>query len=75
MEVVEDEGMWKRVVSYSSNLPLTEINKILKNLVSKMLITGRKSVMAFKKKGFLLYNLQPDLSVTDGALYKDQEDF
>ncbi|XP_009080151.1 PREDICTED: DNA-directed RNA polymerase III subunit RPC6, partial [Acanthisitta chloris] len=56
-----------------SNLPLTEINKILKNLESKKLIKAVKSVAASKKKVYMLYNLQPDRSVTGGAWYSDQD--
>ncbi|KFP87780.1 DNA-directed RNA polymerase III subunit RPC6, partial [Acanthisitta chloris] len=55
------------------NLPLTEINKILKNLESKKLIKAVKSVAASKKKVYMLYNLQPDRSVTGGAWYSDQD--
>lgn len=37
-------GIWSRDIRYKSNLPLTEINKILKNLESKKLIKAVKSV-------------------------------
>ncbi|XP_030052100.1 DNA-directed RNA polymerase III subunit RPC6 isoform X3 [Microcaecilia unicolor] len=39
-------GIWSRDIRYKSNLPLTEINKILKNLESKKLIKAVKSVAA-----------------------------
>lgn len=95
------EGIWSRDIRYKSNLPLTEINKILKNLESKKLIKAVKSVavscfqtlfkhlqclicfrsikmslfliQASKKKVYMLYNLQPDRSVTGGAWYSDQD--
>ncbi|XP_060042319.1 DNA-directed RNA polymerase III subunit RPC6 isoform X3 [Erinaceus europaeus] len=38
--------IWSRDIRYKSNLPLTEINKILKNLESKKLIKAVKSVAA-----------------------------
>ncbi len=38
------KGIWSRDIRYKSNLPLTEINKILKNLESKKLIKAVKSV-------------------------------
>lgn len=94
-------GIWSRDIRFKSNLPLTEINKILKNLESKKLIKAVKSVavsvraspllpvlwryelrcltvhvccvQASKKKVYMLYNLQPDRSVTGGAWYSDQD--
>uniref|UniRef100_A0A8C7WER2 DNA-directed RNA polymerase III subunit RPC6 n=1 Tax=Oncorhynchus mykiss TaxID=8022 RepID=A0A8C7WER2_ONCMY len=74
-QVIEDagnKGIWSRDIRYKSNLPLTEINKILKNLESKKLIKAVKSVAA-SKKVYMLYNLQPDRSVTGGAWYSDQD--
>ncbi|KAG7493018.1 hypothetical protein MATL_G00020110 [Megalops atlanticus] len=44
-----------------------------KNLESKKLIKAVKSVAASKKKVYMLYNLQPDRSVTGGAWYSDQD--
>ena len=37
-------GIWSRDIRFKSNLPLTEINKILKSLESKKLIKAVKSV-------------------------------
>ncbi|XP_053429281.1 DNA-directed RNA polymerase III subunit RPC6-like isoform X2 [Nycticebus coucang] len=48
-QILEDagnKGIWSRDIRYKSNLPLTEINKILKNLESKKLIKAVKSVAA-----------------------------
>ncbi|KAG7253605.1 hypothetical protein CRUP_028970, partial [Coryphaenoides rupestris] len=67
------EGIWTRDIRFKSNLPLTEVNKILKNLESKKLIKAVKSVAASKKKVYMLYNVQPDRSVTGGAWYNDQD--
>lgn len=75
-QIIEDagnKGIWSREIRYKSNLPLTEINKILKSLESKKLIKAVKSVAASKKKVYMLYNLQPDRSVTGGAWYSDQD--
>ncbi|KAM5309266.1 LOW QUALITY PROTEIN: DNA-directed RNA polymerase III subunit RPC6-like [Glossophaga mutica] len=77
-QIIEDagnKGIWSRDIRYKSNLPLTEINKILKNLESKKLIKAVKSVAASKKKVYMLYNLQPDQSVTGGAWYRLDQDF
>uniref|UniRef100_A0A7N8XEE4 DNA-directed RNA polymerase III subunit RPC6 n=1 Tax=Mastacembelus armatus TaxID=205130 RepID=A0A7N8XEE4_9TELE len=77
-QIIEDAGNKGnkpsvRDIRFKSNLPLTEINKILKNLESKKLIKAVKSVAASKKKVYMLYNLQPDRSVTGGAWYSDQD--
>ncbi|XP_054881971.1 DNA-directed RNA polymerase III subunit RPC6-like [Poeciliopsis prolifica] len=75
-QIIEDagnKGIWSRDIRFKSNLPLTEINKILKNLESKKLIKAVKSVAASKKKVYMLYNLQPDRTVTGGAWYSDQD--
>nr|XP_061791828.1 DNA-directed RNA polymerase III subunit RPC6-like isoform X2 [Nerophis lumbriciformis] len=48
-QIIEDaanKGIWSRDIRFKSNLPLTEINKILKNLESKKLIKAVKSVAA-----------------------------
>uniref|UniRef100_A0A8C2XEL2 DNA-directed RNA polymerase III subunit RPC6 n=1 Tax=Cyclopterus lumpus TaxID=8103 RepID=A0A8C2XEL2_CYCLU len=51
-QVIEDagnKGIWSRDIRFKSNLPLTEVNKILKNLESKKLIKAVKSVaVSFK---------------------------
>lgn len=73
IEDAENKGIWSRDIRFKSNLPLTEINKILKNLESKKLIKAVKSVAASKKKVYMLYNVQPDRSVTGGAWYSDQD--
>uniref|UniRef100_A0A3B4Z1P4 DNA-directed RNA polymerase III subunit RPC6 n=1 Tax=Stegastes partitus TaxID=144197 RepID=A0A3B4Z1P4_9TELE len=70
---LKDSQSASRDIRFKSNLPLTEINKILKNLESKKLIKAVKSVAASKKKVYMLYNLQPDRSVTGGAWYSDQD--
>lgn len=51
----------------------TQLNKILKSLETKKFIKAVKSVAASKKKVYMLYNLEPDTSVTGGAWYQDQD--
>ncbi|CAI9725220.1 DNA-directed RNA polymerase III subunit RPC6-like [Octopus vulgaris] len=68
-----NRGIWIRDIRYQSNLLLTQVNKILKNLESKKLIKAVKSVAASKKKVYMLYELEPDRSVTGGAWYSDQD--
>lgn len=66
-------GIWIRAIRVQSNLIMTQLNKILKNLENKKLIKAVKSVNAAKKKVYMLYNLEPHRSVTGGAWYQDQD--
>ncbi len=68
-----NKGMWTRDIRYKCNLQLTQVNKILKNLESKKIIKAVNSVAAGKKKVYMLYNLEPDATVTGGAWYSDQD--
>lgn len=62
-----NKGIWIRDIRVKSNLIMTQLNKILKNLETRKLIKAVKSVNASKKKVYMLYNLEPDRSVTGGA--------
>ncbi|KAI0217572.1 DNA-directed RNA polymerase III subunit RPC6 [Lamellibrachia satsuma] len=73
IEEAGNKGIWIRDIRYKCNLLLTEVNKILKNLESKKLIKAVKSVSASKKKVYMLFNVEPDRSVTGGAWYSDQD--
>lgn len=68
-----NKGIWIRDIRVKSNLLMTQLNKILKNLESKKLIKAVKSVTASKKKVYMLYNMEPDRTVTGGAWYQDQD--
>ncbi len=68
-----NKGIWTRDIRYKCNLQMTQVNKILKNLESKKLIKAVSSVAAGKKKVYMLYNLDPDSSVTGGAWFSDQD--
>ncbi|GAB0092830.1 DNA-directed RNA polymerase III subunit RPC6 [Sergentomyia squamirostris] len=68
-----NKGIWIRDIRVKSNLIMTQLNKILKSLENKKLIKAVKSVNASKKKVYMLYNLDPDRSVTGGAWYQDQD--
>lgn len=75
-QIIEDannKGIWIRDIRYKCNLQMTQVNKILKSLESKKLIKAVNSVAAGKKKVYMLYNLEPDSSVTGGAWYSDQD--
>lgn len=66
-------GIWIRDIRVKSNLIMTQLTKILKNLETRKLIKAVKSVNASKKKVYMLYNLEPDRSVTGGAWYQDSD--
>ncbi|XP_013067166.1 DNA-directed RNA polymerase III subunit RPC6-like [Biomphalaria glabrata] len=70
----QNKGIWTRDIRIKSNLKNIQVlNKILKNLESKKLIKAVKSVNASKKKVYMLYNLEPDQSVTGGPWYSASE--
>lgn len=73
IENAGNKGIWIRELRYASRLPQTLVNKILKNLESKKRIKSVKSVAASKKKVYMLYDIEPDRSVTGGTWYSDQE--
>ncbi|XP_071447337.1 DNA-directed RNA polymerase III subunit RPC6 [Hetaerina americana] len=73
IEEAGNKGIWVRDIRYKSNLAPTQLNKILKSLENKKLIKAVKSVSASKKKVYMLYNLEPDRSVTGGAWYSDHD--
>ncbi|CAG4957563.1 probable DNA-directed RNA polymerase III subunit RPC6 [Colias croceus] len=73
IEEAANKGIWIRDIRNRSNLSMTQLTKILKNLESKKLIKAVKSVNASKKKVYMLYNLEPDRSVSGGAWYQDQD--
>lgn len=73
IEEAGNKGIWIRDIRYKSNLNNTSLTKILKNLEAKKIIKSVKSVAAGKRKVFMLYELQPDRSITGGAWYQDQE--
>lgn len=68
-----NKGIWVRDIRFKSNLLLAQVNKILKNLEGKKLVKSVKSVAAAKKKVYMLYDLEPDRSVTGGSWYSDQD--
>lgn len=73
IEEAGNKGIWIRDIRFKSNLMPTQLNKILKSLETNKFIKAVKSVAASKKKVYMLYNLEPDRSVTGGAWYQDQD--
>lgn len=75
-QMIEDAGnigIWIRDLRYKCGLQLAQVNKFIKNLESKKFIKAVTSVAAGKKKVYMLYNLEPDASVTGGAWYSNQD--
>lgn len=68
-----NKGIWIRKIRTESNLAQGQLAKILKILEAKRFIKSIKSVTAGKKILYMLYNLEPDDSVTGGAWYQDQD--
>ncbi|XP_015187952.1 PREDICTED: DNA-directed RNA polymerase III subunit RPC6 isoform X2 [Polistes dominula] len=73
IEEAGNKGIWIRDIRTKSNLVLIQLNKILKKLENKKFIKAVKSVAANKKKVYMVYNLEPDRSITGGAWYQDQD--
>jgi len=73
IEEAQNKGIWIRDIRFKSNIQMTQVNKIVKNLESKKLIKAVKSVAASRKKVYMLFNLEPDITVTGGAWYSDQD--
>lgn len=73
IEEAGNKGIWTRDIRFKSNLMHTQLKKILKSLETKKFIKVVKSVAASKKKVYMLYNLEPDESITGGAWYQDQD--
>uniref|UniRef100_T1J5Z6 DNA-directed RNA polymerase III subunit RPC6 n=1 Tax=Strigamia maritima TaxID=126957 RepID=T1J5Z6_STRMM len=73
IESAGNKGIWVRDIRNKCNLVLTHVTKILKLLESEKLIKSVKSVEACKRKLYMLYNLEPDTSVTGGAWYSNED--
>ncbi|XP_023339940.1 DNA-directed RNA polymerase III subunit RPC6 [Eurytemora carolleeae] len=61
-------GIWLRDIRTNSGLLQTQLNKVLKSLETKKLIKAVKCVNATKKKVYMLYDLEPDRTVTGIAV-------
>ncbi|KPJ18219.1 DNA-directed RNA polymerase III subunit RPC6 [Papilio machaon] len=73
IEDAGNKGIWIRDIRLRSNIANTQLTKVLKNLESKKVIKAVKCVNASKKKVYMLYNLEPDRSISGGAWYQDQD--
>ncbi|CAD5111375.1 DgyrCDS691 [Dimorphilus gyrociliatus] len=66
-------GIWMRDIRLKSGLPMSQVQKTLKVLESKKLIKAVNCVNAAKKKVYMLYDVEPDRSLTGGAWYSNQD--
>ncbi|CAG9565501.1 unnamed protein product [Danaus chrysippus] len=73
IEEAGNKGIWIRDIRIRSNLANTQLTKVLKSLEGKKVIKAVKCVNASKKKVYMLFNLEPDRSVSGGAWYQDQD--
>lgn len=68
-----NKGIWTRDISTKTNIKTKALNEVLKNLESKKIIKSVQQVNASKKKIYMLYNLEPDKSLTGGAWYSGKD--
>ena len=73
IEEAGNKGTWIRDIRIKSNLVQIQLNKVLKALINKKHIKEVKSVNATRKKVYMIYDLEPDPSVTGGAWYTEQD--
>ncbi|XP_015782465.1 DNA-directed RNA polymerase III subunit RPC6 [Tetranychus urticae] len=66
-------GIWMRDIRLKSKIPQIQLSKLCKSMESKKLIKSVKSIAANKKKVYMLYNVQPDDSVTGGTWYSNND--
>lgn len=75
VQAAGNKGIWLRDIRSRSSLSTNELNKVIKSMESKKIIKAVKSVSASKKKSYMLYDLEPDSSVTGGAWYSAEQSF
>ncbi|XP_004363278.1 polymerase III polypeptide F [Capsaspora owczarzaki ATCC 30864] len=73
IESVKNRGIWTRDLRHKTNIGIGQLNKTLKKFETAKLIKAVKSVAASKKKVYMLYDLEPDKTLSGGAWYSEQE--
>ena len=73
IEQANTKGIWMRDIRHQSGLNEVQMKKVLKTLESKKIIKQLKSVGNQKKRVYMLFNLEPDQSVTGGPWFTDQD--
>lgn len=70
LEVIKESGrngIWVRDIRFKSKLPQVAVNKALKSLENRKVIRSVKSIS--NRKLYVLFELEPDESITGGACY------
>ncbi len=73
IEEAGNKGTWIRDIRVKSNLGQSQLTKVLKSLKQKKLVKEVKCVNSTRKIVYMLYEVEPDRSVTGGAWYNDQD--
>eukprot|EP00047_Mylnosiga_fluctuans_P009349 m.10952 g.10952 ORF g.10952 m.10952 type:complete len:295 (+) comp2578_c0_seq2:58-942(+) len=68
-----NKGIWTRDIRFRTNLDVKLVNKILKTMESRKMVKAVTSVVAAKKKMYMLFELEPDQALTGGPWYSDQD--
>ncbi|CAB3407409.1 unnamed protein product [Caenorhabditis bovis] len=72
IEESKTRGIWIRELRDGSGLNQLQLRKTLKTLETKKLIKTIKAV-GTTKKCYMLFDLEPDMSLTGGTFYSDQQ--
>lgn len=67
------DGIWSKTIKARTNLHQHVVLKCLKNLENQRFVKSVKSVKYPTRKMYMLYHLQPSVSVTGGAWFTDGE--
>lgn len=68
-----NKGIWSRDLRYQTSLDMKLLNKILKIMESRKMIKAVTSMVAAKKKMYMLFELQPSEALTGGQFYNGHE--
>mmetsp|Transcript_20969 Transcript_20969/g.54567 ORF Transcript_20969/g.54567 Transcript_20969/m.54567 type:complete len:343 (+) Transcript_20969:359-1387(+) len=69
VEDAGNTGIWTKHLRLQTGIEKAQFSKVIKKLENKKLIKSVNSVSATKRKFYMLYELQPDVSLTGGAWY------
>ncbi|CAG9312949.1 unnamed protein product [Blepharisma stoltei] len=68
-----NKGVWNQEIKAKTEIPIAQINKILKNLEKQGLVYSVKSVQFKNRTIWLLKGVEPNKDVTGGFLFSEQE--
>eukprot|EP00041_Stephanoeca_diplocostata_P009171 m.139581 g.139581 ORF g.139581 m.139581 type:complete len:336 (+) comp17633_c0_seq1:412-1419(+) len=73
IEEAGNKGIWTKHLRSQTGLEKAQFNRVIKKMEGKKLIKSVLSVAAVKRKFYLLYELEPDETLTGGAWYTGQD--